>query len=353
MIDWPSLARIIPTFGNQLVGNNSDDIELAINTWRSFISDAKQSSADTHVRWVETPGAQLKVKPQQHPYTVIGIDGSQIYPDRHEGVRCALTNTSAVTFTYGENHSTYVASTIPKLIVPQKLIGFDETSIIVDTLRHEHELSYGLEKAKFLPIDSTTLLLFDGALMFWHLLSLGATRNTYLRFCMQILEQLHEQRIVVAWYTSLPNSTQLISFLRTLSGQSFENIVDADFMMRALSTSCRCPLFEPTHPLAQEYPAHLRPIATYLHNGSEIGRVELPAWIAHDPILNTRCLAIILDQCNKGAGYPICLAHAHERAIVTPQDRRRFFTLIEQTLGAQGTHKAISRKQNSKKQLRV
>lgn len=353
MIDWPSLARIIPIFGNQLVGTNINDIELAVNAWHSFTSSAKPPSSDAHVHWVESPGAQLAVKPQQHPYTVIGIDGSQIYPDRHEGIRCALVNTAAVTFTYGENHSTYTASTIPELIVPQKLIGFDETSIIVDTLRHERELSYGLERAKSLPTNNATLLLFDGALMFWHLLSLGATRNTYLRLCMQILEQLHEQRVAAAWYTSLPNSTQLINFLRTLSGQPFENIVDADFMMYALSTNRRSPFFEPAHPLAQEYPAHLRPIATYLHNGSEIGRVELPTWIAYDPLLNTRCLAMILDQCNKGAGYPICLAHAHERAVVTPQDRRRFFALIEQTLWAQGTHQAVSRKQSSKKQVRV
>jgi len=73
------------------------------------------------------------------------------------------------------------------------------------------------------------------------------------------------------------------------------------------------------------YPDALHPHFFYLHVGDEIGRVEIPGWIAADEILVNHVASLILDQSIKGAGYPVALAEAHEQAVVKGPDRDFFY----------------------------
>ena len=63
--------------------------------------------------------------------------------------------------------------------------------------------------------------------------------------------------------------------------------------------------------------------------GTEVGRVEIPAWIAQDEKLVDQVAASILDQCHKGYGYPIGLAEAHEQAVIKGPDREFFYHLLQ------------------------
>ena len=63
-------------------------------------------------------------------------------------------------------------------------------------------------------------------------------------------------------------------------------------------------------------------------------------------------MAIVLAQVNKGFGYQIALAEAHNQEVVRGGDRRRFFALLEQQMlksGLQniGTSYKEARKRNS------
>ncbi len=40
------------------------------------------------------------VMPQTYPYAVSSVDGSQIYPDKHQGVPCYLINSGIAQFVY-------------------------------------------------------------------------------------------------------------------------------------------------------------------------------------------------------------------------------------------------------------
>jgi hypothetical protein len=80
--------------------------------------------------------------------------------------------------------------------------------------------------------------------------------------------------------------------------------------------------------------------------------VEFPAWLTGDSALLNQTLAIVLAQINKGFGYPIALAEAHNQAVVRSGDRRRFFALLEQQLLKSGlqnisTSYKEARKRNS------
>jgi hypothetical protein len=70
----------------------------------------------------------------------------------------------------------------------------------------------------------------------------------------------------------------------------------------------------------------------YIHMGSEVARVEFPAWVAGDPALLDSALSLTMTQVQKGYGYPVALAEAHNQAVVRGGDRARFFAILEQQM---------------------
>ncbi|MGL5793169.1 MAG: DNA double-strand break repair nuclease NurA, partial [Waterburya sp.] len=70
----------------------------------------------------------------------------------------------------------------------------------------------------------------------------------------------------------------------------------------------------------------------YVNVGAEIARLEIPAWVVEDSALFEQSLSIVIAQVQKGYGYPVALAEAHNQAVVRGSDRARFFALLEQQL---------------------
>jgi hypothetical protein len=58
----------------------------------------------------------------------------------------------------------------------------------------------------------------------------------------------------------------------------------------------------------------------------------MPEWVAQNSSLLNQALSLILAQVNKGFGYPVALAEAHNQAVVRGGDRARFFALLEQQM---------------------
>ena len=86
----------------------------------------------------------------------------------------------------------------------------------------------------------------------------------------------------------------------------------------------------------------------YLNTGKEIARIEIPVWVASDHDLVDLTHSLILDQVDKGLGYPISLSEAHEQAVVTPQNRNAFNAIIETMLTNQDVSIGGSQKSSSK-----
>jgi len=66
--------------------------------------------------------------------------------------------------------------------------------------------------------------------------------------------------------------------------------------------------------------------------GTEVARVEFPGWVLDDRALLDDALSLVLAQVQKGYGYPVALAEAHNQAVVRGGDRTRFFALLEQQM---------------------
>jgi NurA-like 5'-3' nuclease len=59
--------------------------------------------------------------------------------------------------------------------------------------------------------------------------------------------------------------------------------------------------------------------------------------------------ALVLDQCNRGQGYPVALSESHEQAVVTGADRELFWGLVEEALVEEKLPDQISIKSRSKR----
>jgi len=70
----------------------------------------------------------------------------------------------------------------------------------------------------------------------------------------------------------------------------------------------------------------------YVKTEEEIGRVEVPDWVAHDEAMLGLVHSLIVEQCRLGPGYPVALKEAHEQAVVTGADRQYFVELVANAL---------------------
>ena len=66
--------------------------------------------------------------------------------------------------------------------------------------------------------------------------------------------------------------------------------------------------------------------------GREVARIDMPEWVVENEEMLELVLGMILAQVQKGYGYPVALAEAHNQAVVRGGDRISFFALLEQEM---------------------
>ena len=86
-----------------------------------------------------------------------------------------------------------------------------------------------------------------------------------------------------------------------------------------------------------------------MNSGEEIGRVEVPSWVAGDEALLGLTHSLVVDQCRRGPGYPVALMEAHEQAVVTGSERRSFTQLVDEALDSERLPVYTSEKSRSKR----
>jgi hypothetical protein len=87
----------------------------------------------------------------------------------------------------------------------------------------------------------------------------------------------------------------------------------------------------------------------YVNAGEEIGRVEVPKWVAKNETLLSLTHSLVWDQCQRGQGYPVAISESHEQAVVSAGDRRVFRRMLTDSLERQGLSAATSQKDRSKR----
>jgi hypothetical protein len=82
-------------------------------------------------------------------------------------------------------------------------------------------------------------------------------------------------------------------------------------------------------------------------------RIELPQWVSANAALLDLVHAVAYDQAQKGMGYPVALAEAHQQAVVRGAERDLFYDMVTAVFRQRGAPMAVSPKNLRKRRMTV
>ena len=317
---------------------------------------------------VEPLTTRVTLEPAPEAHTVLATDGSQISPSHHEIAYCYLINVGRVVLHYGQGRFPLLDS-LPEVIYrPEDLyqsrpwgisteewmghrrtvaeaVALAELGEVVKAPESRPQLTPGAAPAPILAME-------DGSLIYWFLDTLPTeARDHILPPILAAWDRLRQLGIPLVSYLSASRSSEGLNFLRLPAcpfpqphcgqhchGQSekapcggFLPLRDAVFWATELAPGQRSPFWRSSASILDLY-GDQRIYFCYLHGGAEVARVEMPEWVVADADQCEMALRLVLTQVQKGYGYPVALAEAHNQAVVRGGDRRRFFALLEREM---------------------
>jgi len=337
-------------------------LEHALNTLHSQdsnLNDLARKIAASKTTWlvaglVDGLDRRHKAPPSPTNFTVLATDGSQIDIDRHRSTRCYLLNIGSVVLQYGGSASAdldslpYLYSEDKDLVIAPATAGGREQLIegaLLGIKRGVEECRYLAELTAKAPPDMPALALLDGSLILWGLeaypefVTEELLNQGFLRY-FDNMRNLSNKRLALASYISFPRSTDVVNTLRvalcpsevvdsdkmcpacrTRDCEAVAGVTDRELFSALLEPGERSALFFSTSRILKKYYDPHQVHFFYLRTDDEIARVEVPGWVAMDSNRLNLAHTLVLDQCQRGQGYPVALAEAHEKAVVTGADR--------------------------------
>ncbi len=291
-----------------------------------------------------------------HGTVVIGVDGSQVYPDPHAAVLYYLIQIGGLAFSYDgsrprpyscealhfKDEEVYDAQGYP---ISNERVGMErlvqEMAYLAALTAIEHRL------APAAPL----LALTDGPLL-WPYVERSRSDSQAIEAYLDALTEIRQAGGLPVGYVARPGGRALVELLwaaqlapEDVPGRLAENplrrLTDAALMAHFLAPGERSAWF--TRPSATNHRHAGRGHAVwfcYVNVGAArapvIARVEAPEWGAQNADVITTLHAVLLHQSQVLNGYPYVLARAHEEALVTTADKAALDSEIQRHLFAQG-----------------
>ncbi|MEH2202447.1 nuclease [Nostoc sp. 'Peltigera membranacea cyanobiont' 213] len=317
--------------------------------WRDRILFANATPIEPLETCIDIP-----VPPKIH--TVIATDGSQIAPNHHEIAYCYLLNIGRVVLHYGQNRHPLLDSLPEVFYRPEDLYMSRQWGIRTEEWmsfrRTASEATVLAELACAAKGEAPALAMVDGSLIYWFLEQLPMdARDRILPPILEAWQQMRDAQIPLIGYLSASRSIETMNFLRLLACphpvpdcktycpnqlekvacKIFEQLRDTSVWATRLKPGQRSTLWRSNSPILELY-GDQTIYFCYVHVGTEIARIEVPAWVAENVTMLDQALGLMLAQVQKGYGYPVAIAEAHNQAVVKGGDRARFFALLEQQM---------------------
>ncbi|MBD2775652.1 DNA double-strand break repair nuclease NurA [Iningainema tapete] len=326
--------------------------------WRDRILFANATPIEPLNTCIDIP-----VPPKVH--TVIATDGSQIAPNHHEIAYCYLLNIGRVVLHYGQNRHPLLDSLPEVFYRPEDLylsrqwgirteewMSFcrtaSEATVLAELACSVVQSVGEITSAQAVP----TLAMVDGSLIYWFLEQLPHdARDRILPPIIEAWRQLRNAQVPLMGYLSASRNVEGMNFLRLLACthpvpdcatfcpnqlekvpcKVFDPLRDTALWVTQLKPGQRGPLWRSNARILDLYddmPIYF----CYVHVGTEIARIEIPSWVAENTVMFDAALGLMLAQVQKGYGYPVAIAEAHNQAVVRGTDKARFFALLERQM---------------------
>ncbi|GAB1538102.1 DNA double-strand break repair nuclease NurA [Scytonema sp. NUACC21] len=334
-----------------------DELVQKQEKWRDRILFANATPVEPLNTCVDLPSP-----PKIH--TVIATDGSQIAPSHHEIAYCYLLNIGRVVLHYGQNRHPLLDS-LPEIfyrsedlyvsrqwgIRTEEWMSFRRTASEATVLA-ELACSVMAEQGNKGIEGVPMLAMVDGSLIYWFLEQLPFdARHEILPPILDAWGKLRDAKIPLMGYLSASRNVEGINFLRLLACphqvpdcvsfcpnqlekvpcKVFEPLRDTALWATQLKPGQRGPLWRSNARIIDLYEGQ-QIYFCYIHVGTEIARIEVPSWVVQDTNMFNQALGLMLGQVQKGYGYPVAVAEAHNQAVVKGGDKARFFSLLERQM---------------------
>ncbi|HIE53310.1 MAG TPA: DNA double-strand break repair nuclease NurA [Armatimonadetes bacterium] len=408
MLDWTEVQQQIQRMAQeqvQVTAEREDKLSLALERvarygeegWLALAAKIAGSRTSWLVAELTAPlTTRVSAPPCPRPLSVLAADGSQIFPDRHESVPCYLLNIGRVALHYGQEQR--------PLLDSRAYLGYREQDVyqfwggqrilvtpeVVAARRKVREFEALADLAEKQNTGAPRVALTDGSLIMWGLESKPSDfQQEVLHSLLRALSRLRKQRVPVVGYISRPASADVIYALRvgdcdqerancdrcphlparmrngrpvqlTLSRYALEvlpcatveGLTDEMLFGAYLEPGERTAVFHSQSRILQHYGEHAVDFF-YLQVGTEVTRLEVPRWVSEERTLLELVHAAVLDQVEKGGGYPVALTEAHEQAVLRTADREMFLHLLERAFVGRGLAAPLSPKGLSKRRPRI
>lgn len=315
--------------------------------------------------WADHSQARTWAKSVLLGAPTFAVDGSQISPSKDFSVPVG-----AVQVGWYENphvtNETYVKDLVFEVLTPDELgeeadssSGFPDWRI--NWRRFELEcqtlIDFMTDRAGELPAP---ICFFDGSLIASFAQRMRPEqRDSYMRKIVEMLDASHRNRVPLVGYIDASHAKDLITMVSVLSGEPMPRVSDGAMLRprmnwgdRSLAYICARDDASRPPPGPQYYD---RVCFVYLKTTGDDppARLDLPRWLAQDQAELARVLDVVRAECVVGNGYPYAIETADAVAVITMQDRQRFYSTFQQFLERENLELRLSRKATSKLRRRI
>lgn len=299
-------------------------------------------------------GDFLLVSDSTNKYKVGSVDGSQIEDFDYIIMYSAydfLINTGSIILDYKNSDVPYRVAE-PKIFSINEIrefIGLDTFDIrsyskadLISSIRTYHEYNEALNIIDRL--SEKDLLLMDGGLVQWHLQDKPfELKRIIVDKISDVLNRCELKNIYVVGYISGSKAKDVVNCLKISNCKdntfncdrckdefcSYLDSIDDSFLFRSYFKAdsdkyVATPVFQSRAKITNIY--KLPVYFFYLYNNDEFARIE----ITEKNIKNISIITSELkDQLDKGFGYPVALAEAHEMAVISDSDKTNFERIMK------------------------
>lgn len=293
--------------------------------------------------------------------TTIAADGSQITPSKDLSVPVGVVQVGWFENTHS-SEATYIKDIQVEILTPAELVGADpeddDASTFPDWRINMRRFNLEIERLlTFMEAKANTqpkpLAFFDGSFIISFAQHMQSHRQKqYSDSVMQLLETSERTGVPVVGYIDTSYATDVIDMITHVTGLQLSGRVSDGAMLRRrnMQWGGRSPVFICDRNDSLEARFYDRVCFTYLQTTAPNppARFDFPRWV-YEAGEHERVIDLVRAECIVGVGYPYALETADAVAVLTMQDRERFYRLFQRFAEGEGLELRFSRKSISKR----
>ena len=291
------------------------------------------------------------------PYSLIGVDGSQIYPDTHGPALYYLINTGSIVLREGSGEAP-LTKTEPQLLFEEGDLYDREYNLVqAELVNMQREMAEMRTLAELAAaeraylggdMDHLVLAMKDGQLMLWIGEREPGDTDKLLGQYIDYLDELQRAAAISVGFVGRPRSANVVRLLwvagldlenitkETVRSSRYRALTDRALFTPLLAPNQRSAIFLNTAVVNREQFARRNQRICFFYmnvarypgaDAARIVRVDIPQWVAERADLVDRLQMAIYNDC-VGTDFPYVLIRADELAVVSQQEKRDFEQML-------------------------